>query len=99
MNRKLWLLLLIVATPLSAHGLDFVLQLQSPWPGLSAGPSPVISGPEDYKNSDPFLLPVEGKFLAIRFGAFAMSFNTGTSIYFENHSFSSINVSGGISFL
>ncbi|MDR2247118.1 MAG: hypothetical protein LBE17_10715 [Treponema sp.] len=99
MKRKLLILTTIMTVPLSAHSLDFALQYYIvSLPGLSTIASPVIDGFESDDSNNPFLIPLEGKLLALRFGAFAMSVNTGLSVYIKNSGFSSLDLSGGISF-
>jgi hypothetical protein len=98
MKRK-WIFIIILALlPVYGQSFDFALQYYAPTLfGIASGGAAPLARFEDHESDSRFLIPVEAKMLALRFGAFALSGNVIISPYIENSSFSSLNVSVGTS--
>ncbi|MDR3122740.1 MAG: hypothetical protein LBU16_03050 [Treponema sp.] len=98
MKGKGILVSILVLLPVSGQALDFALQYYAPaLLGIVSGEVPLLALFEDHESDSHFLIPLETKVLALRFDAFALSGNAIVSLYLEDGSFSSLNVSVGAS--
>ncbi|MDR2516067.1 MAG: hypothetical protein LBC88_01650 [Spirochaetaceae bacterium] len=96
MHRKCIVFICAILLPVRASALDFVVQYYAPTLfGIASGTAASLDLFENQESDSRFLLPVESKLLALRFGAFAFSFNTIVSVYSEDRAFGSLNLSVG----
>jgi hypothetical protein len=97
-KRKYLVFMLWIFLPAFAYAHDFAGQYYTPTIfGIVSGPAAPLPWFEEYSADSRFLLPIETKFLALRFGAFALSLNAIVSVYVEDRAFISLNLSTGAS--
>lgn len=96
MKGKLIFVIILTFLPVYGQSLDFAFQYYAPTLfGISSGKAAPLARFEDHESDYRFLIPLETKVLALRFGAFALSGNVVISPYLENSAFSSLNISLG----
>jgi hypothetical protein len=98
MKGKWFFVIILALLPVYGQSLDFAFQYYVPTiVGIVSGDATPLARFEDHESDTRFLLPLETKVLALRFGAFALSGNAIISPYLEDGAFSSLNVSVGAS--
>ena len=98
MKGKWIVVIALTFLPVAGQSLDFAVQYYAPALfGIASGAAAPLARFEDHESDSRFLIPLETKALALRFGAFALSGNAVISHYYEDGAFSSLNVSLGAS--
>jgi len=98
-KRLFFLVLVLAAVPKTGHAVNALIQYYVPTLfGIVSGPGGVLSVFEDHDSNRPCLIPVEVKIPMLRFGNTLLSWNTIISPFLEGGSFSSLNLSLGLSF-
>jgi hypothetical protein len=98
MKGKQVFIIILLFLPVYGQSLDFAFQYYAPTLfGIVSGNAATLARFEDCESDSRFLIPLETKVLALRFGAFALSGNAIASPYIEDDSFGSLNVSLGAS--
>jgi hypothetical protein len=99
MIKRRFILLFFILTAYSICGLDFVFQYYPPsWLNLVSGRGAVLLYQlEEHEIDSSLLAPFETRVIILRQGPIALSANGIFSFYWEDNSFCSFNLSGGLS--
>ena len=99
-GKKLFFLVLVLAVvPKAGHAVNAVIQYYVPTIfGIVSGPGGALSAFEDHDSDRRCLIPIEIKIPMLRLGNTLLSWNTIITPFLEDGSFSSLNLSLGLTF-